>query len=192
MIAIIDYKAGNIGSLQNALQQLQVESIVTADETIIRQADKVIFPGVGAASWAMIQLRSSGLDRLIPTLSQPVLGICLGMQLMCSNTEEGNTKGLDIFKTEVKKFPPTDKIPHMGWNNISNLSTPLFDNIREHEDVYFIHSYYAQICEDTIATCDYMLPFSAALRKNNFYGTQFHPEKSATLGSQIIKNFINL
>ena len=177
-LAILKYNAGNIASVQNTLTRLGYESLVTDDAVSLRQAEKVIFPGVGEASSAMKYLKDRNLDEVIRSLKQPVLGICLGQQLMCAFSEEGNVNCLGIFKTMVKKFPPTDLVPQMGWNSLSKLSGPLFQGIVENDDVYFVHSYYAELCENTVASCDYILPFSAALQKENFYATQFHPEKS--------------
>lgn len=192
MIAIIKYNAGNITSVQNAIYRLGYTCLVTDDVQTIRQADKIIFPGVGAAGAAMQYLKEKGLDSVIKNSTQPFLGICLGMQLMCRYSAEDDTTCLGIFDTKVHLFPPEDKVPHMGWNTIANLKGQLFQNIREQNDVYFVHSYYAQMCEDTIATCNYIRTFSAALQKNNFYATQFHPEKSATIGHEILKNFLTL
>lgn len=192
MIAIIKYNAGNIKSVQNALFRLGVESIVTDDEKAIRNADKIIFPGVGEAGSAMFYLQERGMDTLLKSLTQPFLGICLGLQLMCKHSEEGNTNCLNIFEVEVRKFPPTEIVPHMGWNTIYDLQGEIFKNNAENEDVYFVHSYYAELCESTSATCNYILPFSAALHKDNFYATQFHPEKSADVGEKILKSFIEL
>lgn len=192
MIAIIKYNSGNIKSVQNALSRLGVESVVTDDEKTIWNADKIIFPGVGEAGSAMSYLRERGMDTLIRSLTQPFLGICLGQQLMCKHSEEGNTDCLDIFEVEVRKFPPTDIVPHMGWNTVYDLRSEIFKNNSENEDVYFVHSYYADICINTAATCNYILPFSAALHKNNFYATQFHPEKSADVGEKILKSFVAL
>ncbi|PQL92427.1 imidazole glycerol phosphate synthase subunit HisH [Apibacter adventoris] len=192
MIAIIKYNAGNIKSVQNALYRLGVESIVTDDEKTIRNADKIIFPGVGEAGSAMFYLQERGMDTLLKSLTQPFLGICLGLQLMCKHSEEGNTNCLNIFEVEVRKFPPTEIVPHMGWNTIYDLQGEIFKNNAENEDVYFVHSYYADLCESTSATCNYILPFSAALHKDNFYATQFHPEKSADVGEKILKSFIEL
>ncbi len=190
MIAIIDYGAGNIRSVQNALQRLNVDSILTHDIETLRQADKVIFPGVGEASFAMEQLRKQQLDELIPTLTQPVLGICLGMQLLCNFSDEGWTKTLGVFNTNVKAFKPILNVPHMGWNSLSMQESELFQGIYPTDDFYFVHSYYAEVCDETIATCDYILPFSAALQKDNFFGVQFHPEKSADIGTALIQNFL--
>lgn len=192
MIAIIKYNAGNIKSVQNALSRLNVESVVTDDENDIRNADKVIFPGVGEAGSAMTYLRERGMDTLLKSLTQPFLGICLGQQLMCKHSEEGNTDCLNIFEVEVRKFPSTEIVPHMGWNNIYELKGEIFKNNTENEDVYFVHSYYADVCKNTSAKCNYILPFSAALHKDNFYAMQFHPEKSAEVGERILKSFIEL
>jgi len=189
-IAIINYGAGNIQSIKFAFQRLGYEAILTHDEDEIKNADKVIFPGVGEASSAMKMLRQSGLDTLIPQLKQPVLGICLGMQLMCHSSEEGNTEGLGIFDTDVVKFSKEVKVPQIGWNEISNLKTGLFKGVSEKEHIYLVHSFYAPLSKETIATADYGLSYSAALAKNNFYGVQFHPEKSSLVGEQILKNFI--
>jgi len=191
MIAIIKYNAGNIKSVQNALSRLQVESMVTDDENLIRQADKVIFPGVGEASTAMNYLKERGLDKVIKSLTQPVLGICLGQQLMCRHSEERDTDCLNIFDVDVKRFPNTGIVPHMGWNAIYKLKGKIFADNQENDDVYFVHSYYADLCRDTAAVCDYLLPFSAALQKDNFYAVQFHPEKSADTGEKILRNFIS-
>ena len=192
MIAIIKYNGGNVNSVQNALNRLKVESVITDDPELIRKADKVIFPGVGEASSTMKLLKEKRLDLLIPNLKQPVLGICLGMQLMCKENEEGNTEGLGIFDIRVRKFPSRDIVPHMGWNTISEQNSPLFSGIEEGSDVYFVHSYYCELSDYTTSVCDYILPFSSSLQKNNFYAVQFHPEKSGDIGSKIIKNFINL
>ncbi|MBK9590923.1 MAG: imidazole glycerol phosphate synthase subunit HisH [Crocinitomicaceae bacterium] len=192
MIAIVKYNAGNIASVQNALTRLGFESVVTDNVDELRSSEKVIFPGVGEASSAMKYLKDRNLDEVIRSLKQPVLGICLGQQLMCAFSEEGNINCLGIFKTMVKKFPPTDLVPQMGWNSLSKLSGQLFQGIVESDDVYFVHSYYAELCKNTVATCDYILPFSAALQKDNFYATQFHPEKSGSVGEQILINFLKL
>lgn len=191
-IAIIDYGAGNIKSVKYALERLNVDSILTSDPDTIKKATKVIFPGVGQASSAMIQLRKKGLDTLIPTLNQPVLGICLGMQLMCDCTEEGNTKGLGIFPYRVLKFPAEKKVPHMGWNTIGEVKSDLFSNIEAGKFMYYIHSFYVPVNKDSIANCNYIVPFCAALKKDNFYGCQFHPEKSGKEGEEILKNFLEL
>lgn len=192
MIAIVKYNAGNIGSVSNALNRLGCEHQVTDDKDTLQQADKVIFPGVGEASSAMKYLKEKQLDNTIKNLSQPVLGICLGLQLMCQSSEEGNSEGLGIFDTQVKRFPSHDIVPHMGWNNLFDLKTKLFEGINEKNDVYYVHSYFAELCSNTIAKTDYILPFSAALNKNNFFATQFHPEKSASVGEVILKNFISI
>ena len=192
MIAIIDYNAGNISSVKNALIRLGYESQVTDNPEIIQSADKVIFPGVGEASSAMAYLIEKGLDKTIKSLKQPVLGICLGMQLMCKYSEEGNTICLGIFNTEVKRFPKNEMVPHMGWNSFESNGSSLLQGLEKESDVYFVHSYYSEICDSTIASSVYILPFSAAIQKNNFYATQFHPEKSAGIGAQILKNFLEL
>jgi glutamine amidotransferase len=192
MIAIIRYNAGNIKSVQNALTRLGFESIITDDPSELNEADKVIFPGVGEAGTAMQYLRARGLDNTIRSLKQPVLGICLGLQLMCRFSEEANTGCLGIFDTDVRLFPPVDKIPHMGWNNFLTMKGDLFKDISPDDDVYYVHSYYAEISACTSATCDYILPFSASMAKDNFYATQFHPEKSAAVGEKILKNFLEL
>lgn len=192
MIAIIKYNGGNVNSVQNALNRLNADSVVTDDFETIRHADKVIFPGVGEASSTMKLLREKGLDQFIPTLQQPVLGICLGMQLMCRNNEEGNTQGMGIFDLEVKRFPPNDLVPHMGWNTFQSSSgSPLFTELEEENDCYFVHSYYCELSEYTTSVCDYILPFSASLQKDNFFAVQFHPEKSGSAGNEILKNFLN-
>jgi imidazole glycerol-phosphate synthase subunit HisH len=192
MIAIIKYNAGNITSVQNALNRLGYESIITDDEAAIRNADKVIFPGVGEASTAMQYLQEKKLDVLIKSLTQPMLGICLGQQLMCTFSEENNTDCLSIFDVSVKLFPATELVPHMGWNNIETKQGQLFEGIAIEDNFYFVHSYYASICENTIATCNYILPFSAAIQKDNFYATQFHPEKSGDVGERVLRNFLEI
>lgn len=192
MIAILKYSAGNVTSVENAVRKLGYSTVVTDDIEVLQTADKVIFPGVGEASSAMDYLKNRGLDQVIMNLNQPVLGICLGMQLMCEFSEEGETEGLGIFDTKVLKFPPTDLVPQMGWNNFTSVKGKLFENIQLEDDCYFVHSYYAEICPETVAVTDYILPFSAALHKDNFYATQFHPEKSAEIGLQILKNFLKL
>ncbi len=191
-LAIVNYGAGNIKSIQFAFQRLGVNAVLTNDIDLILNSDKVIFPGVGEASSAMLKLKQSGLDQLIPQLKQPVLGICLGMQLMCNHTEEGNTKGLGIFNVNVKRFSNTVKVPQMGWNTITNLKSNLFKDIPEKTYMYLVHSYYAETCKNTIATTNYQLEYAAALENGNFYGVQFHPEKSSEAGAQILKNFIEL
>ncbi|WOC40171.1 imidazole glycerol phosphate synthase subunit HisH [Polaribacter sp. HL-MS24] len=191
-IVIIDYGAGNIKSIQFAFNRLGINAILSNSIEEIRAADKIIFPGVGEASSAMKMLKKSGLDVVIPTLTQPVLGICLGMQLMCNSSEEGNTKGLGIFNVEVKRFSKNVKVPQMGWNTISSLKSNLFTGIQEKEFMYLVHSFYAENCKESIAITDYEIPYAAALQKNNFYGVQFHPEKSGVEGERILKNFIEL
>ena len=197
-IVIIKYNAGNLRSVDFALQRLGVSALITADPDEIRSADRVIFPGVGEASTTMSYLKMHQLDSLICDLRQPVLGVCLGLQLMCNHSEEGDTDCLGIFPENVKKFvlspddPASFKIPHMGWNSVTGLKTPLFNHISEEDYFYFVHSYYATVGEDTAATCDYLVPFSAALQRDNFYATQFHPEKSGKIGAKILENFINL
>ena len=192
MIAIIDYVAGNVKSVENAVRKLGYETLITSNPEEILNAEKVIFPGVGEASTAMNYLKSLKLDELIPTLKQPFLGICLGQQLLCDFSEEGNTKCLGIFNLKVKQFPATDIVPHMGWNNLQKMSGPLFNGISEDDNFYFVHSYYCEVGENTTSECDYILPFSATLQKDNFYGTQFHPEKSGDVGSKILENFFKL
>jgi len=192
MIAILNYNAGNIQSVQNAVRRLGYESKVTDSEEDILAAEKVIIPGVGQAGSAMKYLRERKLDQTIISLKQPVLGICLGLQLMCSLSYEGCVKCLGIFDAVVKKFPPFEKVPHMGWNSFSALKGTLFNGVRADEDGYYVHSYYAEITDFTLAICDYVLPFSAAMHKENFYAVQFHPEKSADTGVKILKNFLEL
>ena len=191
-IVIINYGAGNIQSIKFAIERLGFEAVLSNDWTEIKAADRVIFPGVGEASFAMKMLIDSGLDVLIPTLKQPVLGICLGMQLMCNKSEEGNTTGLGIFDVDVIKFTPKVKVPQMGWNQIYNLKSPLFQGIAENEYMYLVHSFYAPLCDEAIATTNYELEYASALQKDNFYGTQFHPEKSGDVGEQILGNFLKL
>lgn len=197
-IVIIKYNAGNIESVNNALTRLGVIAEITADPEKIRKADKVIFPGVGEASTTMEYLREHKLDKLIVSLKQPVLGICLGLQLMCSHSEENDTECLGIFDEKVKRFVAKKgkefitKVPHMGWNSITNLKSRMFSKEFDMQHVYFVHSYFAGLGEHTAATCNYILPFSAALQKDNFYATQFHPEKSGSVGAKILENFINL
>ncbi|MDZ4663244.1 MAG: imidazole glycerol phosphate synthase subunit HisH [Bacteroidota bacterium] len=191
--AIIKYNAGNITSVEFALKRVGIEPIITSDTTEIQAADKVIFPGVGEASSAMAFLKENNLDKVIKDLKQPVLGICLGMQLMCDYSEEGETDCLGIFNKKVKHFGSKElKVPQIGWNNIFDLKSPLFKNVKNDSFVYFVHGYYAELGENTIATTDYILNYSSALNKNNFYGAQFHPEKSGDIGEQILKNFIDL
>ena len=191
-IAIVKYNAGNVCSITNALNRLGIEPVITDNAEYLSTADKIIFPGVGEASSAMQYLKAHHLDNLIRDLKQPILGICLGMQLLCRFSEENNTNCLGIFDLNVKKFSSPLKIPQIGWNSIDNLSSELFKGIDNDEYVYFVHSYYAEIGKNTIATTDYGITYSSALHKNNFYATQFHPEKSGIVGAKIIENFINL
>lgn len=192
--AIIDYNAGNVQSVLFALERLGVDAVLTGDHDIIRSADKVIFPGVGEANTTMAYLRERGLDELIRSLTQPVLGICLGMQLLCEHSEENDTPCLGIIPQKVVRFRPEkgEKVPHMGWNSIRSLQNGVFTPNLEGDYVYFVHSYYAEVGPYTTATTDYILPFSSGLRKDNFYATQFHPEKSGKVGEAILKNFIAL
>ena len=202
MIAIVNYDTGNIRSVTNALARVGcTEWIYTDDKALLAQADKVILPGVGEASTAMAKLAERGLDTFIPTLTQPVLGICVGTQLMCQSSEEGDAQCMGIFRTKVRKFQSQqpsehplsiEKVPHMGWNQITDLRTPLFKDIADGAYIYYVHSYYPELCADTIATSHYINGFSGALGRDNFYGTQFHPEKSGAVGAQIIKNFLEL
>lgn len=194
-IAIVKYNAGNIHSVDCALKRLGVDALITSDRNKLFAADKVIFPGVGEAGTTMKHLRETGLDDVIKNLSRPVLGICVGMQLMCSHSEEGNADCIGIFNTEVKRFIPgkhEDKVPHMGWNTLLNTKTDLFQGFSQEEFVYFVHSYYVPVNEFTIAETEYILPFSAALHKDNFFATQFHPEKSGSVGERILRNFLSL
>ena len=194
MIAIIDYKMGNLRSVENALKRLGAEFCVTADPDVIRAADKVLLPGVGNAAEAMHNLCEAGLVEVIRSLRRPVLGICVGMQVMCRYSEEGDVECLNIFDSRVKRFTPAPdfKVPHMGWNQIGNLETKLFKGLEGGSYVYFVHSYYPELCPDTIATSRHGVMFSAALKYENFYGTQFHPEKSGDVGERIIENFLKL
>jgi glutamine amidotransferase len=192
MIAILKYNAGNIKSVQNALTRLDFESIITDNPGELMKADKVIIPGVGEARSAMQYLKERKLDKTIISLKQPVLGICLGLQLMCSYSEENDTECLGIFDSNVRLFPPADKIPHMGWNNFLTIKGDIFKGVELEDDVYYVHSYYAEISSCTSATCDYILPFSASMKSENFYATQFHPEKSAGVGEKILQNFLEL
>ena len=209
MIAIVNYDTGNIRSVTNALARVGCTDWVYPDDKhLLTTADKVILPGVGEASTAMAKLAERGLDTLIPTLTQPVLGICVGTQLMCQSSEEGNAECMGIFRTKVRKFQPEkqqdgqlsivncplsiEKVPHMGWNQITNLRTPLFNHIDDGAYIYYVHSYYPELCDDTIATSHYINAFSGALGRDNFFGTQFHPEKSGSVGAQILKNFLEL
>ena len=194
-VVIIKYNAGNVQSVQFALQRVGISAIITDNHEDIIAADKVIFPGVGNAYAAMESLKEKKLDLLIPKLNQPVLGICVGMQLLCNKSEENNTKGLGIMNLEVKKFVSNDldhKIPQVGWNTIEQLSSPLLKNIREGSFVYYVHSYYVAAGKETIASTNYILPYSAAIQKNNFYGVQFHTEKSADTGELILNNFLKI
>jgi glutamine amidotransferase len=194
IIAIVKYNAGNIASVQNALGRLGVDSVVTDDATALRTADKVIFPGVGEASTAMQYLRERGLDEVITSLTQPVLGICLGMQLMCSHSEENDTTCLGIFPNEVRRFADGElKVPHMGWNTITDLRPPLFNGVAEGSYVYFVHGYYVELLpEHTSATCGYGIDFAAAVQRDNFYAVQFHPERSGDTGQRILENFLKI
>lgn len=197
MIAIIDYKTGNLRSVQNALGRIGAEWTLTADPAVIRKADRVLLPGVGHAGEAIENLRARGLDGVIRDLRRPVLGICVGMQVMCRHTDEGDADGLGIFDARVRRFvaSPEDKVPHIGWNSLANMESKLFKGIDSGSYVYFVHSYYAHLCPDTIATTRFGtedMMFSAALKYENFYGTQFHPEKSGDVGERILKNFLEL
>ncbi len=193
--AVVKYNAGNIYSVIRVLQRMGVEPVLTDDPEVLHKADKVIFPGQGEASNAMQYLRERKLDEVIRSLQQPVLGICIGQQLMCRHSAEGNVDCLGIFDVDVQRFAPTrheDKVPHMGWNDLHNLRSPLFKDMDEGEFVYFVHSFYVPTCEWTIAETDYIHPFSAAMQRDNFYATQFHPEKSGKAGQRIIQNFLDL
>lgn len=192
MIAIVKYNAGNVKSVYNAVTRLGYEAVITDDFETLQNADKVIFPGVGEASSAMTYLKEKGLDEVIKNLKQPTLGICLGQQLMCAFSEEGNTDCLGIFPIQVKLFPSTEIVPHMGWNTIYDLKTSLYNGMEENSDIYYVHSFYCELSEYTIAKTNYILEYSASLNKDNFYATQFHPEKSAGIGEEILKNFLSL
>ena len=198
MIAVVDYATGNLRSVADALRRAGAEFTLTADPAVLRRADRVILPGVGEASSAMSKLRERGLDTVIPTLTQPVLGICIGMQLMCLSSEEGDARCMSIFPARVLRLPSVTpggaqlKVPHVGWDTISGLSTPLFRDLAEDTYIYYVHSFAAEPCAATIATTDYGRPFSAALARNNFFGTQFHPEKSGSAGARILQNFLTL
>ncbi len=194
-VAVVKYNAGNIYSVLSVLQRLGVEPVLTDDPKILHQADKVIFPGQGEASNAMQYLRERGLDEVIRSLTQPVLGICIGQQLMCRHSAEGDVDCLGIFDTDVVRFVPEkheDKVPHMGWNELNALKSPLFKNLHDGDFVYFVHSFYVPVCKWTIAESNYITPFSAAIQRDNFYATQFHPEKSGSVGQRIIQNFLDL
>ena len=196
MTAVIEYDAGNIRSVIHALERLDAgEVVLTSDPAAIRAAERVILPGVGDASVVLESLRRAGLADLVCGLTQPVLGICAGMQILCSHTEEGDVDGLGVFRTRVKRFRPDDpslKVPHMGWNNLQAMTGPLFEGLPEPAYAYFVHSFYAEPCEDTIALCTHGVQFSAALRRGNFFGTQFHPEKSGPAGAAILANFLKI
>jgi glutamine amidotransferase len=191
-IVIIDYGAGNIKSIDFAFKRLGVETTLSNNIEDIMKADKVIFPGVGEASSAMRMLCENNLDKLIPQLEQPVLGICLGMQLLCNYSEEGDTKGLGVFDVDIKRFNSDLKVPQMGWNTIYDLKSKLFNTINNDEFMYLVHSYYAELCDDTISKTNYGFEYSTALKNNNFYGVQFHPEKSGIFGEQILDNFLKI
>ncbi len=191
-LVIIDYGAGNIKSIQFAFKRLGVEAVLSSDPDDIKNADKVIFPGVGEASSAMKMLKESSLDRIIPKLKQPVLGICLGMQLLCNHSEENATEGLGVFNVAVKRFSNQVKVPQMGWNTITNLKSDLFKSINDNAFMYSVHSYYAENCTEAIAVTNYEFDYASALQKDNFYGVQFHPEKSSLAGEQLLKNFLQL
>ena len=194
-VAIIKYNAGNIYSVDYGLKRLGITPVITDEPEIIRSADKVIFPGQGEAGTTMDYLRRNGMDTLICELKQPVLGICIGMQLMCSYSEEGDTDCFGIFDAQVRRFMPQkheDKVPHMGWNSLSGMKGELFRKLPENPYVYFVHSYYVPVTDDTVAVSNYIHPFCAAMQKNNFYATQFHPEKSGAIGETILRNFIEL
>lgn len=194
-VVIIKYNAGNIYSVDYGLKRLGINPLITDDLETIQKADKIIFPGQGEASTTMQYLRDHKLDLVIKALKQPVLGICIGMQLMCSHSDEGNTECLGIFDAEVKRFIPErheDKVPHMGWNTLTDVNSKLFSKALNNTFVYFVHSYYVPVTSDTAATTGYIQPFSAAMHKDNFYATQFHPEKSGTVGEQILTNFLKL
>jgi imidazole glycerol-phosphate synthase subunit HisH len=192
MIAILKYNAGNTTSVKNAVERLGYPCVITDDPKVIQNATKVIFPGVGEASTAMTYLKERNLDTLIKSLKQPVLGICLGLQLLCKHSEENDTTCIGVFDAEVKRFSNELIVPHMGWNVLEVKQSPLLKGISEADDVYFVHSYYAEVSENTLAICNYSIDFSAAMQKNNFYATQFHPEKSAGVGERILKNFLEL
>mgnify|MGYP003647773680 CR=1 FL=1 len=191
-LVIINYGAGNIQSLKFAFKRLGVNAVLSDDKNEIQSADKVIFPGVGEASSAMAKLKHTGLDHVIPTLQQPVLGICLGMQLMCNSTTEGATAGLGIFNVDVVRFSNAVKVPQIGWNQVTDLKSELFKEIPDKSFMYLVHSFYATNCPEAIAVTNYENDYASALQKDNFYGVQFHPEKSAEPGEQVLKNFLKL
>lgn len=191
-IAIINYGAGNIQSIRFAFERLGVHPFLSDQAEEIASADLVVFPGVGEASSAMTKLKTTRLNQLIPRLTQPVLGICLGMQLLCNYSEEGDTKGLGIFEVDVLRFNQGVKVPQIGWNTIDQLKSDLFNDVPDKEYIYLVHSYYAPLCKETIAVSDYGIKYSTALKKDNFYGVQFHPEKSSTVGAKILENFLNM
>jgi imidazole glycerol-phosphate synthase subunit HisH len=192
MIAIVQYEAGNITSVKNALSRIGVDAIVTDNVNILQRSDKVIFPGVGNAGFAMQNLIDKKLDTIIKNLTQPVLGVCVGLQLMCTHSEEENTNCLGIFDAKVKLFPANDIVPHMGWNNCNTTNLALLNQITAEDNFYFVHSYFAEVVDDTVATCDYINEFSAVMQKNNFYAAQFHPEKSGKAGEQFLQNFLSI
>ena len=194
-VAIVKYNAGNICSVINAVKRMGIDPILTDDHDVLQCADKVIFPGQGEAGNTMRYLREKGLDKVLVSLKQPVLGICIGMQLLCRHSEEYDTDCLGVFDVDVKRFRPTrheDKVPQMGWNTIYDTQSPLFEGFDKPEFVYFVHSFYVPLCDNTIATTNYIQPYSSSLHKDNFYATQFHPEKSGSVGERILKNFLNL
>ena len=194
-VAIVKYNAGNIYSVVNALRRMGIEPLLTDDAEHLKKADRVLFPGQGHAAEAMEYLKARRLDEVIRDLKQPVFGICVGQQLLCKHSEEGDVACIGIFDADVKRFQPKnheDKVPCMGWQNLSNLKSPLMEGLGENPYVYFVHSYYVPVCEETIATADYILPYSASMHKDNFYTCQFHPEKSGIVGEQILKNFLEL
>ena len=191
-VAIIDYNAGNVRSVEFALHRLGVQPLLTSEEAALRAASHVIFPGVGEASSAMAYLRECGLEKVIPTLTQPVLGICLGLQLLCRHSEEADTECLGVFDTEVRRFRGTEKVPQIGWNTVQHNGSPLFDGIQNGAHFYFVHSFYAEPCADQAASTEYILPFASSLERGNFHAVQFHPEKSADVGSRLLQNFLGL
>ena len=194
-VAIVKYNAGNIYSVVNALRRMGIEPMLTDDAEALRKADRVFFPGQGHAGEAMEYLRARRLDEVIRDLKQPVVGICVGQQLLCKHSEEGNTDCIGIFDAEVKRFQPErheDKVPCMGWQNLYDLKSPLMEGLGDNPYVYFVHSYYVPVCKETIATADYILPYSASMHKDNFYTCQFHPEKSGKVGEKILENFLNI